>query len=92
VARLTISIYIQRLKKCLPYYDVVNLVTVTKMNMIRRNTLWLCKNHCCESTAQCLPHSCAAVSAALEVSGTAALEVSPGSAQRSEELQYLTIL
>jgi len=36
--------------------------------MIRRNALWLCKNHFCEDTAPSLPQSCAAVSAALEVS------------------------
>jgi len=56
----------------MPYYDVANLVTVTKMNMIRRNALWLCKNHCCENTASRLPQSWAAVSAALEVSHRAA--------------------
>jgi len=84
----------------MPYYDVANLVTVTKMNMIRRNALWLCKNHCCENTAsslpqscerrsglgrsQSIPQSCAAVSASLEVSRR--------SVQRSQELQNLTIL
>ena len=54
------------------YYDVANLVTVTKMNMIRQNALWLCKNHCCENTASSRPQSCAAVSAALEESDRAA--------------------
>jgi len=52
----------------MPYYDWVNLGTVTKTNMIRRNALWLCKNHCRENTAWSLPQSCAEVSAALEVS------------------------
>jgi len=33
-ARLTICIYIKRNKSCMPYYDVANLVSVTKMNMI----------------------------------------------------------
>jgi hypothetical protein len=58
------------------YYDVANLVTVTKTNMIRRNALWLCKNNCCEITApslpqcsclgssQCLTESCAEVTGA----------------------------
>jgi len=61
-ARLTVCIYIPRLKSCKPYYDVVNLLTVTKTNMIRWNALWLCKNHCCENTAPSLPQCCAAVS------------------------------
>jgi len=52
----------------MPYYDVANLVTVTKMNMIRRNALWLCKNHCCENMTSSLPQSCTAVSAAPDVS------------------------
>ena len=56
----------------MPYNDVANLVTVTKMNMIRRNALWLCQNHCSKNTATSLPQSCAAVSAALEVSHRAA--------------------
>jgi hypothetical protein len=34
VARLTIFIYIEIVKYCMPYYEVVNLVTVTKTNMI----------------------------------------------------------
>jgi len=54
-ARLTVCIYRERLKSCMPYYDVANLVTVTKMNMIRRNALCLCKNHCSENTASSLP-------------------------------------
>jgi hypothetical protein len=54
------------------YYDVANLVTITKMNMIGWNTLWLYKNHCCENTASSFPQRCAAVSAALEVSKRAA--------------------
>jgi len=83
----------------MPYYDVANLVTVTKTNMIRRNDLWLCKHHCCENTASRLSptelrsglgcarsilQSCAAV--------TVSLEVSRRSAQRSQELQNSTIL
>jgi len=36
--------------------------------MIRRNALLLCKNHCCDNIARSLLQSCAAVSAALEVS------------------------
>jgi len=56
----------------MPYYDVVNLVTVTKTNMIRQNALWLCKNHWCENTAPSLPQSCAAVSGPLELPGRAA--------------------
>ena len=61
-------------RQCMPYYDVVNLVTATGMNMIRRNALWLCKDHCCENTAPGLRPSCAAVSAAPEVSHRAALQ------------------
>jgi len=71
-ARLTVCIYRERLKQCMPYYAVANLVTVTKMNTIRRNALWLCKNHFREIMASSLPQSCAAVSAALEVSHRAA--------------------
>jgi len=67
-ARLTVCIYRERLKQCMPYYDVANLVTVTKMNMIRRNAMWLCKNHFGEFMASSLPQSCAAVLAAPEVS------------------------
>jgi len=76
-ARLTVCIYRERLKQYMLYYDVANLVTVTKMNTIRRNALWLCKNHCCEITASSLPQSCAAVSAALEVSHRAAQRSQP---------------
>jgi len=82
----------------MPYYDVANLVTVTKMTMIRRNPLWLCKIHCCLNPARILPQklcsdlgcsgsiasSCSAVSAALKVSRR--------SAQRSQQLHNLTIL
>jgi len=68
----------------MPYYDVANIVTVTKMNMIRPNALWLCKNHCSENTASSIPQSCAAVSASLEVSCR--------SAQRSQELPNFSIL
>jgi len=57
----------------------VNLVTVTKMNMIGRNALWLCKNHCCETMAPCLPQCSSEVSAALEVSRRAA--------QRSQQIR-----
>jgi len=39
VARLTVCISRERLALFTPYYDVANLVTVTKMNMIRRNAL-----------------------------------------------------
>jgi len=34
VARLTVCIYIEILKYCMPYYEVANLVTVTKTNII----------------------------------------------------------
>ena len=68
----------------MPYYEVANLVTVTKTNMIRRNALWLCKNNCCENTAPCIPQCCAEVSAAFEVSHRSVL--------RSQELQNLTTL
>jgi len=67
-ARLTVYIYTERLKYCMLYYDAVNLVTVTKMNMIRRYALCLCKNHCCENTASSFPQSCTGVSAAFKVS------------------------
>jgi len=67
-ARLTICIYRERLEQCMPYYDVLNLVTVTKMNMIWRNDLWLGKNDCSENMASILPQSCAAASTSLEVS------------------------
>ena len=67
----------------MPYYDVANLVTVTKTIMIRRNALWLCKNHCYENMARSLSQWCAAVSASLEVIRT--------SAERSQDLQNLTL-
>jgi len=35
-ARLTVRIYIERLIYFMPYYDVVNLVTVTKMNISKK--------------------------------------------------------
>ena len=34
MARLTVCIYIEILKEFMPYYEVANLVTITKMNMI----------------------------------------------------------
>jgi len=68
----------------MPYYNVANIVTITKMNMIRRNALWLWKNHRCENMASSLPQGCAAVSASIEVSRR--------SVQRSQKLQNLTIL
>jgi len=71
-AGLNEYIYRERPKWCMPYYDVANLVTVTKMNMRRQNTFWLCKNHCCETTASHLLQSWAAVLATLEVSDRAA--------------------
>jgi len=52
----------------MPYYDITNLVTVTKMNMIRQNSSWLGKNHCGEN----IYRSCAADLAVLEVSYRAA--------------------
>jgi len=66
VVKLTVCIYIERFKWCMPYNDVANLL-VTKMNMIRRNALWLCVNDCCENTTPSLPQSCAAVSTSLRV-------------------------
>jgi len=74
-ARLTICIYWARRKQYMPYYDVANVVTVTKMHMIRRNALWLCKNLCCENTASRLLLCYTAVSAAHEVSHRAARNV-----------------
>ena len=71
-ARLTVCIYRERLKPCMPDYDVANLVTVTKMNMIRRNALGLCSNHCSENPTSCLLQSCAAILTTLEVSHRAA--------------------
>jgi len=68
----------------MPYCDVANLVAVTKTNLIRRNAFWLSKNHWGENMAPNLLQSCAAVSAALEVSRK--------SVQRSQELRNLTIL
>ena len=44
----------------MPYYDVANLVNVVKTNMIWRNTLWLCKYHCCENTGPSLSRRCTA--------------------------------
>jgi len=32
-ARLTVCIYIEILKQCMPYYEIANFVTVTKTNM-----------------------------------------------------------
>jgi hypothetical protein len=43
----------------MPYYDVANLVTLTKTNLIHEMNP---KNHCCENTALSLPQSCAEVS------------------------------
>jgi len=77
-ARWTVCMYRERHKWCMPYYDVANLVTVTKINIIRRNAMWLCKNHCRENMASSLPQSCAAV--------LDALAVSHGAAQRSQLL------
>ena len=65
-------VYLERHKLCMPYYDVANLVTVTKTNMIQWNALLLCKNHCCENPApsrlqsglscsRSLPHICPVV-------------------------------
>jgi len=54
------------------YYDIANLVTVTKMNMIRQNALGLYRNHCCENMAPSLLQCYTAVSAALENSCRAA--------------------
>jgi hypothetical protein len=71
-ARLTVCIYSERLKYCIPYYVVVNLVTVTKMNTIKQNALWLYNNHCSENTASSLTQSCAAVSATPKASHRAA--------------------
>ena len=56
----------------MPYYDVANLVAVTKTNMIRRNASWLSKNHWGENMAPNLLQCSAAVSAALKVSRRAA--------------------
>jgi len=78
VARLTVCIYMQGLTWCVPYFNVVNLLTVTKINMIRRNALWLCTDNSCENTAPSLPQCCAAV--------LAALELSRSTAQRSQQL------
>jgi hypothetical protein len=97
-ARCTVCIYLEKLRYCMPYYAVANLVTVTKTNMIRQSYLKLCKNHCCENTPPCLrqilrpvlgftrriSQSCTTASAALEVSRRAV--------QRSQELQNWTIL
>ena len=89
------GIYIARLKCCMPYCNVANLVTITETNMMRRNASWLCNNHCSEYTAPNLPWSCAAVSAVPEGSGRAAhcshlLSKSPadqGSAFRSSKIR-----
>jgi len=54
-AWLTVCICIERLKLCMAYYDVVNLVTVTKTIMIRQNSLWLRKNHCYLNMATSFP-------------------------------------
>jgi len=105
-ARLTVCIYRERLQYCMPYYDVANHVTVTKMNMIRRNALWLCKNHCCENMASSVPLEYGMKSRAELRSNlgrsrsipqscaavSASLEVSRRSALRSQELRNLIIL
>jgi len=76
------------------------------MNMIRRNALWLCKNHCCENTASSLPWEYSIKSPAelrsshgrsrsipqSSAAVSASLEVSRRSAQRSQKLRNLTIL
>jgi len=79
----------------MPCYDVANLVTVTRMNMVRRNALWLCENHCCENTASSVPKSCAAVSAALELSHRAAQQsqlLSKSPALRGSPLTVIMVL
>jgi hypothetical protein len=50
----------------MPYYDVANLVTVIKTNIIDEMPCgyWNPKNHWCENTTPSLPQSCAVVSAA----------------------------
>jgi hypothetical protein len=53
----------------MPYYDVINLVTVTKMNMIDgtpggHRTL---RNHFCEHPAPSFPQTCAKDSAAPKI-------------------------
>jgi hypothetical protein len=49
------------------YYDVANLVLVTKRTMIRQNAVWFCINHCCENRASSVLQIWKAVSAAPEV-------------------------
>jgi len=98
--RLTVCIYRVRLKHCMPYQDVANLVTLTKMNMRRQNALSLYKNLCCENTASDLPQRCKrgsglGCSRSIPQScaaHSASLKVSCRSAQMSHELQNLTIL
>jgi len=54
-ARLTVHRYIKTLTVCIPYYDVANLVTVTKTNTIRPCALLVSMNHCCENMSPYLP-------------------------------------
>jgi len=79
-------IYIERLRKYMPYYDVANLVTVIKTNMIDEMP---CGCETLRTTGERIQHK-VACRARTEVS--AAFEVSCRPAQRSQLLQNLAIL
>jgi len=97
-ARSTLWIYMDRHRYCMPYYDVANDVTETKMNMIRRNSLWVCTNHCCNIAAPSFPEKlrtclgCPRMIPQGWAPVSASLDVSRRSAQRCQELQNFTIL
>jgi hypothetical protein len=70
------------------YYDIANVVTIKKTNMIRQNALWLCNNHCCDITAPRLPQYYVVFSPATDDSSRAAqrsqlLSKSPADLRRS---------
>jgi len=82
----SVCIYIERLRSYMPYYDVANLVTVTKTNMINEVSC------CCgmlRTTNVRIPHQVSRRACA-EVWG--AYKVSCRSTQRSQPLRNLTIL
>jgi len=67
---ISVCIYTERLRKYMPYYDVANLVTITKTNMIDEMpcSCWTLRTAGMRIWHQVSCRVCAVVSAALEVS------------------------
>ena len=65
---VSVCIYIERLRQYMPYYDVANLVTVTKMNMIDEMPCGMLRTTGVRIWHQVSRRACAEVSAALQVS------------------------